>query len=355
MKTKLVAQTEINDVIEALKAGLVVAIPTETVFGFAVLASRKDAFERLMDIKKRPAEKSFPIVVPNFETINTIANPSFTAHRIIQQFMPGPLTVVVPARAELPPHVNGGLDTVAIRMPDHTFVRTLMLSLNEPILLTSANLSGQPPLIDDSQVMSQFNGIADMVVKGNCSAAVPSTIVKVDGSKVMLLRDGSIPFATITSFSSQPFLVSIGSDHAAFDMKESMVRYLKSQGIEVSDVGTHSKESCDYPIYAIKAAEMVSQGIAQLGVVICGTGIGASIAANKVKGVRAALVHSVEFAKLSKQHNDANVLALSGRFNTVEENESFLNAWLQSFYEAGRHTRRVNQIHQYEMGRLKHE
>lgn len=355
MKTKLVNQTEIQLVVDALLAGQVVAIPTETVFGFAVLASRKDAYDRLSEIKKRTTEKAFPLVVHNFETINKVAKPSFMAHRIIQQFLPGALTVVLPVRSELAPHINGGLDTVAIRIPDHTFVRTLLSALNEPILLTSANISGQPPLLDDVHVMEQFGGIVDVVVRGNCSAAVPSTIVKIEDSKLLLLREGSIPFSNIQSFARQPFLISIGSDHAAFDMKMAIIKHLKSEGIEVSDVGTHSKESCDYPVYAINASEMVAKGIAQLGIVICGTGIGASIAANKVKGVRAALVHSVEFAQLAKQHNDANVLALSGRFQTVEENEEMVDAWLQSFYEAGRHTRRVNQITQYEMGRKNHD
>ena len=355
MKTKLVSQTEIQHVVEALQAGQVVAIPTETVFGFAVLASRKDAYERLYEIKKRTTEKAFPVVVHNFETINKLAVPSFMAHRIIQQFLPGPLTIVLPARKDLPPHMNGGLDSIAIRIPDHTFVRTLMAALNEPILLTSANISGQPPLLDDTHVMKQFEGVIDMVVRGNCSAAVPSTIVKVEDGKLLLLREGSIPFANIQSFARQPFLISIGSDHAALEMKTAMVQHLKSQGIEVSDVGTHSKESSDYPIYAINAAEMVAKGIAQLGIVICGTGIGASIAANKVKGIRAALVQSVEFAQLAKQHNDANVLALSGRFQTPEANAAMIDAWLQSFYEAGRHTRRVNQISQYELGRKNNE
>lgn len=353
MQTLRLDQTEIIRVAEALKSGQVVAIPTETVFGFAVLASSKDAFDRLMDVKKRPSDKAFPLVVPNFESINQLASPSFLAHRIIQQFLPGPLTVVVPVKQGLPTHINGGQDTVAIRMPDHTFVRTLMATLNEPILLTSANFSGQPALLNDEQVFAQFDGLVAVIVKGNCSAAIPSTIIRVDGNDIRLLREGSISLATIQSFAARPFVISIGSDHAAFDMKQEMVRYLKSQGIEVSDVGTHTKDSCDYPVYAIDAAEQVAKGLAQLGVVICGTGIGASIAANKVKGIRAALVQSVDFAKLAKQHNDANVIALSGRFSSVETNEAILDAWLHSFYEAGRHTRRVNQIHQYEMGNKK--
>lgn len=350
MQTQWLEQTEIQTVVNALKAGKVVAIPTETVFGFAVLASSKEAFDRMMDVKKRPSEKAFPLVVPNFETINVVANPSFLAHRIIQQFLPGPLTVVVPVKSGLPSHINGGQDTIAIRMPDHTFVRTLMAALNEPILLTSANLSGQPALLSDDQVMGQFNGIVDVVVKGNCSAAIPSTIIRVDGNNIGLLREGNITLTSIQSFAAQPFVISIGSDHAAYDMKMEMVKYLKSEGIEVIDVGTHTKDSCDYPVYAIEASEQVAKGLAQLGIVICGTGIGASIAANKVKGIRAALVHNTEFAKLAKQHNDANVLALSGRFTSVENNIACIAAWLHSFYEAGRHTRRVNQIHQYEMG-----
>ena len=128
------------------------------------------------------------------------------------------------------------------------------------------------------------------------------------------------------------------------NLKKHIKEYLVSKGYEILDFGTDNEESCDYPDYAYQAALSVSKGEAQYGIVICTTGIGVSIVANKVKGVRCALVTNVEDARLTRQHNDTNCLAL-GRKNVSDElGVEIVNIWLNTLFDGGRHVRRVEKI-----------
>ncbi len=139
--------------------------------------------------------------------------------------------------------------------------------------------------------------------------------------------------------------VVIGSDHAGFDQKERIKAHLAGQGHELTDVGTgNSDDSVDYPDFAIAAARMVASGGAELGVLVCGTGIGMAIAANKVRGARAANVTSVEFAKLAREHNNANIVTVSARFVPVQVNEEIVDAFLATQFGGGRHADRVGKI-----------
>lgn len=143
--------------------------------------------------------------------------------------------------------------------------------------------------------------------------------------------------------------VSIASDHAGFEQKQQLVAYLEEKGYEVKDRGPDSDDRVDYPDYAIKVAMDVSFGRADKGVLICGTGIGMSIVANKIPRVRCANVTNCEFAALSRQHNDANVIALSGRFVDLEENKKILDTFLETHFEdednpEGRHAARLKKL-----------
>ena len=138
--------------------------------------------------------------------------------------------------------------------------------------------------------------------------------------------------------------IAIGSDHGGYDLKSALIPFLEAKGLTVIDAGCDSSASVDYPQYGKKVAQLVVEGKAETGVVICGTGIGISIAANKVEGARAALCHSVEYAELTRLHNDANVLALGGRFNTVESAKAIVQKFLSTEFEGGRHQNRVNQL-----------
>lgn len=144
--------------------------------------------------------------------------------------------------------------------------------------------------------------------------------------------------------------VAIGADHRGFELKESLKRRLEAMGAEVIDTGAHSQESCDYPDYALAVGEAVSGGDAQRGVLVCASGIGVSIAANKVTGVRAALVHTPEEARLSRQHNDANVLCLGAGSTAESEAAAILEAWMNAEFEGGRHARRIKKVTDYENG-----
>lgn len=144
--------------------------------------------------------------------------------------------------------------------------------------------------------------------------------------------------------------VAVGSDHAGFTLKERLKRELTALGHAVVDVGTSSAtESVDYPDFAIPVAEQVARGDVERGVVLCATGIGASIAANKVNGVRAAVVTSDETARLTRQDNDSNVLAVGGRTTANPEDAArWLRIWLETPFAGGRHERRVRKIEDYE-------
>ena len=141
-----------------------------------------------------------------------------------------------------------------------------------------------------------------------------------------------------------PETIIVGSDHAGFDLKERVKEWLEERGFEVEDVGSKSPEQVDYPDFAHKVAEAVGSGRRARGVVVCGTGIGVSIAANRHKGVRAAVVWSEETARLSREHNDSNVLALGGRTTDPRIAELMLDVWLNTKFAGGRHARRVAKI-----------
>lgn len=138
--------------------------------------------------------------------------------------------------------------------------------------------------------------------------------------------------------------IAIGSDHGGYALKQALIPFLQGRDLEVADAGTHSAESVDYPEFGEAVALLVAHGEADAGIVICGTGIGISIAANKVPGIRAALVTSPQMAELAKQHNNANVLALGGRILSVAEAEACVAAWLDAAYEGERHQRRLDKI-----------
>ena len=140
--------------------------------------------------------------------------------------------------------------------------------------------------------------------------------------------------------------IAIASDHAGFDLKEKLKAYLGEEGHDVVDVGPENYEpGDDYPKFAAPAAEMVARGDADRGIVICDSGIGVDIVANKVPGIRSALVHDEELAKLTREHNDSNVLALGTIFVDEEKAKRIADNWLNTdFSGAERHTRRINQI-----------
>ena len=142
-------------------------------------------------------------------------------------------------------------------------------------------------------------------------------------------------------------IIAMGSDHGGFQLKEGLKKHLQEKGFEILDLGTNSEESVDYPVYGHAVGEAVASGKAEKGVVCCGTGIGISIAANKVKGIRCALPTTPFMAEMCKKHNDANVVAFGGRVLTLEQATELLDIWLDNDFEGGRHERRVNMLNEF--------
>ncbi len=139
-------------------------------------------------------------------------------------------------------------------------------------------------------------------------------------------------------------IVAIGCDHGGFPVKKGVIQLLQASGYTVLDYGTDSMESVDYPEYAHAVGKAVASGKAQKGIVICGSGIGMSIAANKIKNIRAALCTTTEHARLSRAHNDANVLALGARVTSPQLISEIITVWFKTPFEGNRHQRRINKI-----------
>jgi len=142
----------------------------------------------------------------------------------------------------------------------------------------------------------------------------------------------------------KPLKLAIASDHAGFELKQKLISYLEDKGIKIKDFGTHSNESADYPDYVHPLANSIKFGEFDLGIVICGSGNGVSITANKHQHIRCALCWIPEIASLARNHNDANVLALPGRFLTAKQAFEITDAFLDASFEGGRHQKRVNKI-----------
>lgn len=138
--------------------------------------------------------------------------------------------------------------------------------------------------------------------------------------------------------------LAIGNDHAGYDLKMSLLTYLESKGYDVKDYGAYSTERADYPDFAHPLSEAIEKGEFQLGIIICGSGNGISMTANKHQGIRAALCWKKEIAELARLHNDANVLALPARFIELEEAKACVDVFLSTEFEGGRHSGRVDKI-----------
>jgi ribose 5-phosphate isomerase B len=146
--------------------------------------------------------------------------------------------------------------------------------------------------------------------------------------------------------------IAIGNDHVAVAMKNHIVKYLQDKGHEPVNFGTDSTERCDYPVYGKKVADAVASGACERGILICGTGIGISLAANKVKGIRAAVCSEAYSARLTRQHNDANIIAFGARVVGEATAEMIVDEFINTEYEGGRHQQRIDMITDIEQGEM---
>ncbi len=145
-------------------------------------------------------------------------------------------------------------------------------------------------------------------------------------------------------------MIAIASDHAALDMKKTVMELLTEMGLEYTDFGTYTTDSCDYPVFGARAAKAVASGQCEKGILICGTGIGMSLAANKVEGIRCVACSEPYSAEMSRRHNDANMIAIGARVLGTEMAKLILRTWLTTPFEGGRHQRRVDMLMAIERG-----
>lgn len=349
MKTVILSQTEIDRIASFLLEDQIVCLPTETVFGLAIVADNYDNYMRLVECKNRPINKAFPLLIHHEEQLHHYAEVSARTNRLVQRFLPGPLTLVLPKKQGIPDYVTAHLPQIAIRWSEDPFLQAVARRVKKPLFLTSANLSNEPTCRSVKEAYEVFAGRVACIVEGQPKSQMASTIVDVSQRELKLLRQGEIPFQLIKEVGGTHMKIALGSDHAGFEIKEAIKTHLQTNlDYEVMDLGAYSCDSVDYPSFGIAVGEKVANKEADFGIAICGSGIGISIAANKVKGIRCALVTNEKVAQLSRQHNDANVIALPGRFVTQEEAISWVELFLTTPFEGGRHQRRIDLLLDYE-------
>lgn len=190
METVLVEKENINEVIDLLNHDEVVAFPTETVFGLGVKFSHLEALEKIYEIKHRSHSKAISLMIYDPKDIEKYAYVNENAQKLIDHFMPGMITLVLKKKSILSDDFTAGYDTIGIRIPDDPFVLKLLKEVG-PMLVTSANISGQETLLNDQEVYKQFKGKIKIIVKGKCKNTLASTVIKVD-EDVTILRQGCI-------------------------------------------------------------------------------------------------------------------------------------------------------------------
>lgn len=190
METVLVEKENINEVIDLLNHDEVVAFPTETVFGLGVKFSHLEALEKIYEIKHRSHSKAISLMIYDPKDIEKYAYVNENAQKLIDHFMPGMITLVLKKKSILSDDFTAGYDTIGIRIPDDPFVLKLLKEVG-PMLVTSANISGQETLLNDQEVYKQFKGKIKMIVKGKCKNTLASTVIKVD-EDVTILSQGCI-------------------------------------------------------------------------------------------------------------------------------------------------------------------
>lgn len=192
MKTERYEQKDIETIADLLKEGKVVAFPTDTVYGLACIYDDENALSALKDSKVRPDDKPIPTMVSSLRQIEDIARMSEAAHKVADAFMPGPLTMILQRQEHLPDYITNGKETIAIRMPDDDFILHLIDLCEKPLLVTSANISGEVPGDDGEAVLEQLDGRIDAIVMGHAKGTQASTIVDMSTAAMKIVREGPI-------------------------------------------------------------------------------------------------------------------------------------------------------------------
>lgn len=189
-------ENEIDELVKILKNDGVISVPTDTVFGICARINSKIAHDKLIAVKNRPENKSFPVMCANEEQIKSIAIINETAEKLIKAFMPGPITLILKKNKELPEYVTNGKDTIAIRMATSETIKKLILELESPIFMTSANQSGEPTCTSLDEIEKMCPKL-DGMMEGNVIFSKGSTIIDCSADKIKILREGPITIEKI--------------------------------------------------------------------------------------------------------------------------------------------------------------
>lgn len=198
METTKLTIKDINKIASLLQSGQVVAFPTETVYGLGVIYDNEEAFRRLVDAKHRPADKPFTLMCASVEDIDKVAITDERIKNIVTKLMPGPLTIIVKVKSNLPVWVSLHTGKVGLRVSELPFVRDMISKVGKPLLVPSANKSTEPPALSGEEAFKIFNGEISAVVYGPLTGQVPSTIVDI-GDTITLVRQGPISLEQILS------------------------------------------------------------------------------------------------------------------------------------------------------------
>lgn len=188
---KILKQNQLNEAAKTLKEGGLIAFPTETVYGFGVIYDNKESYDRLIKVKRRPPEKPFTLMCADLEDINEYAEINDVAEKLIKAFMPGQFTIILKAKKSLPSWAISKEGNVGIRISSDEMVRELIRKVEKPLLVPSANRSGESPLNHDYEVKEKFENEIDALIEGSSTSTVPSTIVLVD-KNITIIREGLI-------------------------------------------------------------------------------------------------------------------------------------------------------------------
>ena len=334
---------ELLKIKEVLLNGEVIAFPTETVMGLGVVYDNYQAYNRLNEIKRRPEDKPYTMMLSSIEEIEKYAYLSVRDKRIISRFMPGPLTVLLKAKKVVPGYVTHNTGIIGIRVPDMKNMRDMIGFVEKPLLVPSANRSGNKPLTTYQEVMEEFGEELGYIVKEDSLKQSPSTIIDLTKEDVTVIREGKISLEEIKGAMTN-MKISLGCDHGGLEYKKAIKEHLLQNGYEIVDVGTFSKDSCHYPVFGIAAAKRVASGECDFGIVVCTSGEGIMMAANKVKGIRCGLGYNDEVSHLMREHNDANMIAFGQKFMELEDVLRRVDIFLSAEFMGGRHQDRVNLI-----------
>lgn len=350
METKILTWQDKKEAIALLKKGEVVLFPTETVYGIACLASSYEASERMREAKNRPAAKPFTLMCSSTGQVAKYCECDCASSSLMLRFMPGEVTFLLKGRKGTPKQIDLGTGVIGVRVPADDNVLELIEETGEPLLVSSANLSGQAPALDFDQAKATFFGRVAAIIEGHCVSSVPSTILDLvhleENGAPKLIRQGNVEYGLMADvYRNSKKTIAIGCDHGGYAYKEAIKEHLLAKGYVVLDNGCADTKSVDYPEYGRKVGEEVANKTADLGVVVCTSGIGISIAANKVAGVRCGLAYDDVVTMKMREHNDANVIAFGQKYMDLDDVLRRVDIFLtQGFSPLEKHRRRVGQL-----------